>query len=115
MVLYRSPAFNHASSECQSFWLNFEILYSRIKAENPLAMCFTGDFNAHSQFWWSEDDKTDEGTYIDKIFTKLDLSQVLSGPTNFEPHKNPWCIELLVTDPLNIILDRNSSSQNNLL
>ena len=39
-------------NEFQSFLLNFEHLYSRIKAENPLAMFFTGDFNAHCQFWW---------------------------------------------------------------
>ena len=37
-VLYRSPVFNHTSFEFQSFLLNFENLYSRIKAENPLAM-----------------------------------------------------------------------------
>ena len=100
-VLYRSPAFNHISPEFQSFLLNFENLYSRIKAENPLAMFFTGDFKGHSQFWLPEGDTTDEGTDIDK----LGLSQLLSEPTNFEPHKNPSCIDLLVTDQPNIILD----------
>ena len=41
------------------------------------------------------------GTDIDE----LGFSQVISGPTNFEPHKNPSCIDLLVTDQPNIILD----------
>ena len=35
--------------------LNFKIscqtLYSKIKTENPFAIFFTGDFNAHSQLW----------------------------------------------------------------
>ena len=47
-------------------------------------MFFTGDFNTHSQFWWPDGDKTDEGTDIDELFTKLGLSQVISEPTNFE-------------------------------
>ena len=104
-VLYLSPAFNLTSPEFQSFLLNFENLYSRIKAEIPLAMFFTGDFNAHSQFWWPEGDTTDEGTGIDGLFSKLCLSQVISEPTNFEHHKHPSCIDLPVTDQPNIILD----------
>ena len=63
-VLYRSPAFNHTTHEFQAFLLNFEKLHSRIKTENPLAMFFTGDFNAHSQFWWPEGHTTNEGTNI---------------------------------------------------
>ena len=94
-VLYRSPAFNHTAPEFQAFLLNFENLYSRIKTRNPLAMFFTGDFNGH----------TTNGTDIDELFTNLGLSQVISEPTNFEPHKNPSCIDLLVADQPNIILD----------
>ena len=109
-VLYRSPSFNHTSPEFQTFLLNFENLYSSIKAENPLAMFFTGDFNAHSQLWWPGGDTTHEGTTIDELFTKLGLSQIISEPTNFEPHKNPSCVDLLVTDQPNIILDSGTRS-----
>ena len=49
-VLYRSPAFNYTSPEFQSFLSNFKQLFLKIKSENPFAMFFTGDFNAHSQF-----------------------------------------------------------------
>ena len=104
-ILYRSPANNHLSPEFQTFLLNFENLYSKIKAENPLAMFFTGDFNAHSQLWWPGGDTTHEGTVIDELFTKLGLFQIISEPTNFEPNKNPSCIDLLVTDQPDIILD----------
>ena len=68
-------------------------------------MFFTGDFNAHSQLWWPGGGTPHEGTKIDDLFTKLGLSQIISEPTNFEPHKNPSCIDLLVTDQPNIILD----------
>ena len=41
--------------------------------------------------------------YIQK--SKLGLSQLTSEPTNFEPHNNPSCIDLVVTDQPNIILE----------
>ena len=104
-VLYRSLSSNHTSPEFQDFLSNFENLYLNIKTENPLAMFFTGDFNAHSQFWWPGGDTTLEGAQIEDLFTKLGLSQFISEPTNFEPHKNPSCIDLVVTDQPNIILD----------
>ena len=83
-ILYRSPAFNHTSPEFRAFLSNFKNLYLKIKAENPLATFFTGDFNAHSQFWWSDGDTTTEGKEIDDLFTSLGLSQIISEPTNFE-------------------------------
>ena len=104
-VLYRSPAFNHTSPEFHAFLSNFKNLYSKIKAENPFATFFTGDFNAHSQFWWSDGDTTPEGREIEDLFTSLGLSQIISEPTNFEPNCNPSCIDLVVTDQPNLILN----------
>ena len=46
-ILYRSPASNY-TSEFQAFLSNFKNLSLRIKAENPIATYFTGDFNAQS-------------------------------------------------------------------
>ena len=70
-VLYRSPACDHTSPELQGFMSNFENLYLNIKAENPFATIFTGDFKAHSQFWWTNGDATPEGVKIDELFTNL--------------------------------------------
>ena len=81
--MYRSPAHNHTSIEFQAFMTNFETLFSKIKSENPFTMFFTGDFNAHSQFWWPQGDTTPEGTAIEELLTKLGLSQIISEPTNF--------------------------------
>ena len=51
--------------------------------------------------------KTPEGSEID-MFTSLGLSQVISEPTNFEPGKKPSCIDLIVTDQPNIVLDNGT-------
>ena len=37
--------------------------------------------------------------------SSLGLSHVISEPTNFEPNKNPSCIDLVITDHPNLILD----------
>ena len=109
-VLYRSPAFNHATPEFQAFLSNFENLYTKIKAENPFATFFKGDFNAHSQIWWPDGDTTPEGTEIDDLLTLLGLSQLISEPTNFEPHKDPSCIDLVITNQPNLVLDSGTRS-----
>ena len=88
-VFYRSPAFNHTSVKFQAFLSNFKNLHSKIQGEKPFATFFTGDFNAHSQFWWPDGDTNPEGMEIENLFTAQGLSLVISEPTNFEPNKNP--------------------------
>ena len=61
-------------------------------------MFFSGDFNGHSQYWWSDGNTTPEGNEIDEIISQLRLSQLINEPTNFEPNKNPSCIDLIFTD-----------------
>ena len=39
------------------------------------------------------------------FLSSLGLSQLISEPTNFEPNKNPSCIDLIITDQPNIVLD----------
>ena len=51
--------------------------------EKPYAIFFTEDFNAKSLSWWSEGVTTDEGTQLDVLFSKLNLTQVISEPTHF--------------------------------
>ena len=53
-VLYQSLAFDHNSANFQVFLSDFNSLYAKIKAENPFASFFTGDFNAHSKYWWPD-------------------------------------------------------------
>ena len=64
-----------------------------------------GYFNAHSKYWWPDGDTTTEGSDIELLLSSLGLSQVISEPTNFEPNKSPTCIDLVITDQPNLILD----------
>ena len=104
-VLYRSPSHKHGSPEFDVFLTNFRNLYSKIEAENPYATFFTGDFNGHSQFWWPDGDTNAEGRVIEDLLTSLNLTQIISEPTNFQPGKRPSCIDLIVTDQPNFVLE----------
>ncbi|MCH2406242.1 MAG: endonuclease/exonuclease/phosphatase family protein, partial [Nitrosopumilus sp.] len=104
-VLYRSPSIKASTPEFTEFMANFKHLHEKNSAENPYASFYTGDFNGHSQFWWKDGDTTSEGKEIDGLFTSLNLTQIISEPTNFQPGKNPSCIDLIATDQPNLILD----------
>ena len=108
--LYRSPSFDHSTPEFGLFLSNFKQLYEKIHAEKPHAMFFSGDFNAHSQSWWLDGKNSLEGRRIDDLFSSLGLYQLINEPTNFEPNKNPSCIDLIVTDQPNLVLDCGSHS-----
>ena len=103
-VLYRSPSYNHRSVEFSEFLDNLKNLHTNISAENPYAMFFAGDFNAHSKLWWTNGDTTSEGEKIEDLMSSLNLSQTISKLTNFAPHKNPTYIELVFTDQANLVL-----------
>ena len=48
---------------------------------------------------------TPEDTEIKHLLSSLGLSQVICEPTNFEPNKKPSCIDLVITDQLDLVLD----------
>ena len=97
-VLYRSPSNLSTSTKFHDFLNNFKQLHAQINSENPYASFFTGDFNGHSQFWWPDGDSTPEGKEIEELFSNLNLSQIISEPTNFTPGKNTSCIDITATD-----------------
>ena len=109
-VLYRSPSYTNGSPEFETFLKNFECLFEKIKGENPFSMFFTGDFNGHSQLWWPGGNSTSEGTKIEELTNHLGLSQLISEPTNFEPNKNPSCIDLIFTDQPNLVIESGARS-----
>ena len=94
-VLYRSPAFNHDSPEFHIFLNDFKNLYLKIQAENPFETFFMG----------ADGDTTPEGMEIDYLLSSLGLAQIITEPTDFDPNKNPLCIDLIITDQPNLILD----------
>ena len=105
-VLYRNPAHKASSAEFNSFIDNFEALTNKIRTAKPYAMFFTGDFNAHSQTWYPEGDTNAEGYLIDELFSSLNLNQIISEPTHFFCDDcTPSCIDLVVTDQPNLVLE----------
>ena len=92
------------------FLQNLTDLHTKIKAENPFAMFFTGDFNAHSSDWWSDGGTNPEGREISSLLDSLNLEQLINEPTNFTPGKNPTCIDLIATDQPNLILEQGTRS-----
>lgn len=104
-VLYRNPINKAASPEFASFIQKFENLYLKIKSENPYMMLFAGDFNAHSHTWWSEGDNNYEGIHLANMISDLNMTQIISEPTHFRENSKPSCIDLIISDQPNLILD----------
>ena len=56
--------------------------------------------------WYPDGDTNAEGVLLDKLFSDLDLSQLISEPTHFfRDDCKPSCIALVVTDQPNIVLN----------
>ena len=89
----------------KSILLNFKELYEKIINENPYTILFTGDFNAHSLNWWSQGDNTQEGIQLDNLFSDLNLTQIVSEPTHFRENCHPSCIDLIINDQPNLVLN----------
>ena len=109
-VLYRSPSSKSNSTDFHIFLENFKKLHTSLKNENPYAVYYTGDFNGHSQIWWANGDTNAEGAEIETLTSSLGLVQLITEPTNFEPHKNPSCIDLIFTDQENLVLGSGTRS-----
>ena len=105
VTLYRSPSISSGSPEFQNFLNQFERLYDSLKSENLYSIFISGDFNGHSECWWREGDTTAEGREIELMTSQLGLTQLISEPTNFEPNKNPSCIDLIFTDQPNLVIE----------
>ena len=104
-VLYRNPENRANSPEFETFLQNFEDLYKKLKDEKPYSTFFTGDFNAQSQNWWTDGNNTVEGLQLDNLLSDLSLSQIISEPTHFREHCLPTCIDLVITDQPNLVLN----------
>ena len=67
---------------------------------------FVGDLNCHSQALYPDGDTNAEGVLLDDRFSDQNLSQLISEPTHlFRDDCKPSCIDLVVTDQPNIVLN----------
>ena len=59
VVVYRSPS--QDQQEFDNFMNNFELMLSKMSAEEPYDVIITGDFNCRSPQWWEQDNENEEG------------------------------------------------------
>ena len=104
-VLYRNPFYKSDTLEFMNFITELELLVSKIKLEKPYVMLFAGDFNAHSKSWYADGDTNSGGIQLDTLFSDLGLSQLISEPTHTRENCNPTCIDLILTDQPNLIME----------
>ena len=81
-VIYRSPSQNNC--EFDSFLRSLERLLSDIKKSKPFLSVITGDFNAKSSYWWSEDINTSEGLKLLSLTSTDGVSQLINEPTHLQ-------------------------------
>ena len=101
-VIYRSPSQNNR--ELDSFLLNFEQLLSDISTRKPTMPIITGDFNARSSSWWSDDINTLEGTNLYSLTSSNGFFQLINEPTHVQSNSSS-CIDLLFTDQPNLAVN----------
>ena len=94
-VIYCSPSQNN--SEFDSFPRSVDRLLSDIKKTKPFLSVITGDFNARTSCWWSEDINTSEGLKLLSLTSANGVSQIINEPTHLQTSDSS-CIALIFTD-----------------
>ena len=102
VVIYRSPG--QTQSEFDNFIINFELLVSKVRAENPFGIIIMGDFNCRSTQWWENDIENNEGKLFEPVTSDLGLHQMISEPTHLMGDSKS-CIDLILTDQPNLIIE----------
>ena len=102
VVVYRSPS--QDQSEFDNFTLNFELLLSKIQAENPFCVVITGNFNCRSTQWWAKDIENSEGKVFEPLTSDVGLHQLISEPTHLMGGSKS-CIDLIFTDQPNLVVE----------
>ena len=99
--LYRSPA-NNAKDHVDKFVDSIENTLSAIGKNNPYVSILLGDFNAKNSNWWGNINDY-QGIQIDFIAESYGYKQLINEATNFEPHSEPSCIDLIFASEPNLI------------
>ena len=70
----------------------------------PTVPVITGDFNARSSSWWSEDTNTSEETKLYSLTYLNGFSQLINELTHIQINSSS-CIDLVFTDQPNLSLN----------
>ena len=101
-VIYRSPS--QDQYEFDNFTIDFELMLSKMHAENPFCVIITGDFNCRSTQWWESDIENNEGKLFEPITADIGLHQLISEPTHIMGDSKS-CIDLIFTDQPNLFIE----------
>ena len=101
-VVYRSPSQNAESFI--SFVDKLETTIQTLKDKKPHCIILTGDFNCRSDNWWVDDEVTTECTKLSEVIDSYCLNQLIDEPTHIIT-KLSSCIDLIITDQLNLFVD----------
>ena len=104
-VLCRKPMHKADSREFLNFMEKFRDLYSEIISEKRYFLIFTGDFNAHWVQCSPNGDSNNEGTQLNILFSELGLTQLIFERTHFCEHCQPSCIDLIICEQPNLVID----------
>ena len=101
-VIYRSSS--QSPEEFDNFTINFELMLSKMHAENPFCAIITGDFNCRSTQWWENEIENNEGKLFEPLVSDNGLHQLISEPTHLIGDSKS-CIDLIFTDQPNLIIE----------
>ena len=100
--MYRSP--NQTSDHFNSFTTNLEKLVVNISSTNPHFILMTGDFNAKSSNWSSNDTTTAEGAQLDYLTSLYGMKEVITEPTHILESSSSY-IDLIFSNQPNLIIE----------
>ena len=101
-VIYRSPS--QDPEEFDNFTIHFELMLSKMHAENPFCVIITGDFNCRSTQWWENDTENNEGKIFEPLASDNGLHQLIAEPTHLMGDSKS-CIDLIFTDQPNLFIE----------
>ena len=109
-AMYQSSS--ESSIEFESFLSGFEDMLSSILFSKSQFTVILGDFNARLSTWWSNDITNLNGTLIDSLTTTHGFKQLISDATHILPQSTS-CIDVIVTDQPNYVIDCGTHSSLN--
>ena len=105
VLSYRSPSKN-TIGDVAAYCSNMKDSLDKIARENPSLVVLTGDFNARSPLFWSEErHETMPGEKLSDFMLLNCLEQLIDEPTHFPREDIETCIDLIFTDKASCFVD----------
>ena len=105
ILSYRPPSMSTVG-DVAAYCSNLKDSIDKIARENPSLVVLTGDFNARSPLFWSEErHETMPGEKLSNFMLLNCLEQLIAEPTHFPRDDIETCIDLIFTDKPSYFVD----------